>query len=130
MIKFSNKFVFRDRRSIYGRLALALFCLTLFTAIQIRSQVLPRSIFRVGEKLTYNISLGKFPDGGYAELYVVSRGKLSGKDAVEIRSKIKTLGLVSAAFVQLDESRTIFSAPDTGLPVYIRKTIKDGANSG
>ncbi|MFM9904137.1 MAG: DUF3108 domain-containing protein [Pyrinomonadaceae bacterium] len=90
------------------------------------AQTVNPSIFRVGEKLTYNISFGKFPDGGYAELYVVSRGRLGGQDAVEIRSRIKTVGLVSAAFVLLDENRTVFAVPDTGLPLYIRKTANEG----
>src|SRR5438445_13204808 len=55
------------------------------------------SIFQVGERLTYNISFGKIANAGYAELEVVSRGKIRGRDAVEIHSKIKTLDVVSAA---------------------------------
>lgn len=84
------------------------------------------TLFRVGEKLSYNLSFGKFKDGGYAELYVVSNGKLSGRDAIEIRSKVKTVGLVSASFVLLDESRTIFATPENGLPLFIRRTINNG----
>lgn len=75
--------------------------------------------FRVGEKLIYTISFGKIPNAGYAETYVISRGKIGGKDAVEIRGRVKTLDLVSAAFVMLDETRTTFAAPDTALPHYI-----------
>lgn len=82
--------------------------------------------FRVGEKLTYSISFGKLGNAGYAETYIASRGTLSGRDAIEIRSKIKTLDLVSAAFFMIDESRTIFVAPDTGLPLYISKNSNEG----
>ncbi|MFN2501049.1 MAG: DUF3108 domain-containing protein [Pyrinomonadaceae bacterium] len=74
--------------------------------------------FRVGEKLSYTVSYGKFRDAGYAEISVVSRGKLEGRDAVQLRSKIKTLDLVSAAFFQFDETRTAYAAADTGLPLY------------
>lgn len=77
------------------------------------------SIFRVGEKLSYTISFGKIPNAGYAETYVVSRGKIGGKDAVELRGKVKTMDVVSAAFFLFDESRTTFAAPDTGLPHYV-----------
>ncbi|HEX8637006.1 MAG TPA: DUF3108 domain-containing protein, partial [Pyrinomonadaceae bacterium] len=77
--------------------------------------------FRIGERLTYNISLGKFSNAGYAETYVVSRGKIGNKDAVELRSKIKTNDFVSAAFYLLDESRTTFAAADSGAPLYIRE---------
>jgi hypothetical protein len=84
--------------------------------------VLPASVFRVGERLTYNISFEKFTNAGYAELYVVSRGKLATRDAVELRSKIKTSELVSAAFYMLDESRTTFASAEKGFPLYTRRT--------
>ncbi len=84
------------------------------------------SLFRIGEKLAYTISFGKIADGGYAELYVASRGKIGGKDVVEIHSKAKTRGLVSASFFLIDEHRTVYASPDTGLPVFVRRTADDG----
>lgn len=83
------------------------------------------SIFRIGEKLRYTISFGKIADAGYAETNVISRGKINGKDAVEIRGRVKTVDLVSAAFFLFDESRTTFAAPDTGLPHYITSSSLD-----
>ena len=83
--------------------------------------------FRIGEKLTYGVSFGgRFTNAAYFEMSVISGGKLSGRDAVELRSKIKTLEMVSAAFVQLDESRIVYASPDTGLPIYIVKTDHSG----
>jgi hypothetical protein len=82
--------------------------------------------FRIGEKLTYGLAFGKFTNAGYAELSVVSGGKLSGRDAVELRSKIKTLEMVSAAFFQIDENRVVYVAPDTGMPIYIVNTDNSG----
>ncbi len=84
----------------------------------------PSSV-RIGEKLTYSISFGRFPNAGYAETNVVSRGKISGKDAIEIRSKVKTVELVSAAFFMFDESRTVYAAPDSLLPLYISTNSND-----
>lgn len=107
-------------------LAVFAFCVCATRITTARTFTTSSSLFRIGEKLIYNISFGKFRDGGFAELYVVSRGKLAGKDVVEIRSRTKTLGLVSAAFFLIDENRTVFASPDTGLPLYIRKTTNDG----
>jgi hypothetical protein len=87
---------------------------------------LPPTPFRVGEKLTYTVSLGRFKNAGFAEIYAVSRGKLNDRDAVELQSKFKTSEIVSAAFYFLDESRTTFAAADSGLPIYIRKTSNGG----
>ena len=84
------------------------------------------SNFRIGERLTYNMSFGPFANAGYAETYVVSRGKLGDRDAIELRSKIKTNDFVSAAFYLVDESRTTFASSETGLPLYIRKTVNAG----
>ena len=83
------------------------------------------SLFRVGEKISYNVSFGKIANAAYAETYVASRGKLSGRDAVEIRGRVKTLEMVSAAFFMVDESRSVYVAPDTGLPLYVTSSSKD-----
>jgi hypothetical protein len=74
--------------------------------------------FRIGERLTFNVSIGRFRDAAYAELYTVSRGRLGDKDAIELRAKFKTLDLASAASYLIDESRTTYVSPSTGLPLY------------
>jgi hypothetical protein len=81
---------------------------------------------RIGERLTYSVSLEKFSNVAYAELYVASRGRLSGQDAIEIRAKFKTLDFVSAAYYLIDESRTTFAAADSGLPLYISRAKNIG----
>jgi hypothetical protein len=96
--------------------------------------------FRVGERITYTVSLDKFKEAAYAEIYCVSRGALGGKDAIELRSKVKTLNLVSAAVAQIDEVRTTFVDPESGSPLYIsrvdnseglpKETISDLRQSG
>lgn len=83
-----------------------------------RAQQVPAGI-RVGEKITYSISFGPFANVGYAELSAVSRGKLGETDAVEIRSKFKTLEFFSAAFYSVDETRTVFADASSGLPLYV-----------
>lgn len=86
-----------------------------------KSQTLPPTAFRIGERLTYNVSFAGINNAAYAEMHVVSRGKLGDRDAVELYSKIKTNELVSALYL-IDESRTTFAASDSGLPIYVRKT--------
>lgn len=93
---------------------------------QLKAQTLPPTPFRIGERLTYNISFENINNAAYAEIYAVSRGKLGDKDAVELRSKIKTNELVSA-FYLVDETRTTFAASDSGLPLYTKKISNTGA---
>jgi hypothetical protein len=77
--------------------------------------------FRIGERLTYTISFNKYKNAAYAETYVVSRGKLGERDAIELQSKIKTMDFVSAAFYLIDETRTTYASAETGLPLYVRR---------
>ncbi len=77
--------------------------------------------FRIGERITYTVSLDKFKEAAYAEIYCVSSGALTGKAAIELRSKVKTLNIVSAAVAQIDESRTVFVDPESGSPIYISR---------
>lgn len=114
------------------RLYIVFFLFVLFVQQTASAQTTPKSNnlsqipFRIGERLTYNISFEKFNNVAFAELFVVSRGKLGDKNAIELRSKIKTTDLVSAAFYLLDETRTTFATAENGLPLYTRKTSNAG----
>ncbi|MEO6589103.1 MAG: DUF3108 domain-containing protein, partial [Pyrinomonadaceae bacterium] len=87
---------------------------------------IPAANFRVGERLTYNFSFEKFKDVAYAELFVASRGKLEGRNAVELYSKFKTVNILSAAFYLIDETRTTFVSSENGLPLYSRRISNAG----
>ena len=95
-----------------------------FVASSLAAQTDP--VFRIGEKLSYTLSFGGFEDGGYAETFVASRGKMAGRDAVEVRARFKTIGVVSASFMLVDETRSVFIDPATGLPLFIRRTENKG----
>jgi hypothetical protein len=81
--------------------------------------------YRIGERLTYNVSFNKMTDAAFAEIYVVSRGKLAGRDAVELQAKFKTMNLVSA-FYLVDEMRTSYVSAETGLPLYTKIVSYEG----
>jgi Protein of unknown function (DUF3108) len=76
----------------------------------------------IGERLTYSVSYEGFDNVGYLQLYTVSRGKLSGKDAVEYRARAKTYNMLGAAFLTVDESRQTFASTETGYPLYSLRT--------
>jgi hypothetical protein len=109
-------------KSIFSKVILFIAVAALSTVLSAQSP----SQFRVGEKLTYQISFDRFPNVGYAELHVASTGKLNGRDAVELRAKVKTLDFISAAFFLIDQSRTVYVARDSGLPIYVRTIDNNG----
>jgi hypothetical protein len=85
-----------------------------------------QNLFQIGERITYNISFEKYNNAAYAEIYVVSDGKLSGKDAVQLQAKLKSVDLFSAAFYLFDEVRTSFVGAESGLPLYVRSISNAG----
>lgn len=130
-----NKFILRV--DIYTKpflfkvlfvLGLSIFAGTGFGVMYAQTAVAdsPITQFRVGEKFTYSVSFERYSDVAFAEIGVVSRGALSGKDAVELYSKIKTLDFVSAAYYLVDETRTTFAAADSGFPLFAKKTDNTG----
>ncbi|MGH9949340.1 MAG: DUF3108 domain-containing protein [Pyrinomonadaceae bacterium] len=90
------------------------------SSFRANAQTEPAGVYRVGERITYNISLDKFKNVAYAETEVVSRGKFNGKDAFEIHSKLKTLNFVTVDFLLVDTARTVFVSPVDGSPIYVK----------
>lgn len=78
--------------------------------------------FRVGERLTYVLSTVRYPNAGFGEMSVVSRGRLGTRDVFELAAKFKTVDLFSATGFLADESFTTFVATDTGMPLFVKRT--------
>lgn len=93
---------------------------------QADAQAARTSPFKVGERLSYSVSFENIKDVAFLETSVASRGKLSGKDVVEIRGRLKTYTIVSAAFSMIDETRTVYANPETGMPLFVERTQFDG----
>jgi hypothetical protein len=117
-----NRFAHKNTAPIFG---IVFFLATICLAQDLsRPQTTPAGI-RIGERLTYTISFQRYENVGYAETFAISRGKLGESEAVEIRMKIKTSGLLSAIY-PIEESRTTFTSPDTGNPLFIRRSDNTG----
>lgn len=87
---------------------------------------LPPTPFRIGERVTYNVSTERYENAGFAEINVVSRGRLNGRDAVELNGRFRTTGLYSAQNL-VDEVFVSFVAAESGQPLYIkRSTLSSG----
>lgn len=81
--------------------------------------------YRVGERLTYNVSFSNFISAAHVELRVVSRGTFYGREAIQLRGAVKTTGVVSAALMALDNEYTTYIDPLTGQPFRSQQTIRE-----
>jgi hypothetical protein len=82
--------------------------------------------YKAGERLTYTISFNNKDSAAYAEIRVVSKGTLEGRDAIELFGKLRSLDILSAAFYLWDEARTTYVSADNGYPIYIRSVSNTG----
>jgi hypothetical protein len=117
-MKNENVFCMKMRysSSLIGLVAFLTFAMALSGAVV---DVFGQSrLFPGEEKLTYRILFDGYENAGYAELQIVGSGRLGDREAVELRSKIKTTNFVGAALVQVNERRITYVDPASGLPIY------------
>ncbi|MCS6874031.1 MAG: DUF3108 domain-containing protein [Pyrinomonadaceae bacterium] len=88
----------------------------IFLATSLYSQ---SQAYKIGERISYNVSFEKVKEAGYVELWVASQGKYKNEDAIELRAIIKTTGLLSAIH-HIDQNRVCLVSAKTGLPLYNR----------
>lgn len=82
--------------------------------------------YRVGEKLTYNISFSNFTSAGHVELFNAARGRFFNREGFELRARVQTVGVVHAALYAIDNEYTAYVDPQTGLPFRTRLQRHEG----
>ena len=74
--------------------------------------------YRIGERLTYNVSFSSFNTAAHVELLVAGRGAFFGRDGVQLKGHIETLGTVHAAVLALNNDYITYVDPSNGLPFH------------
>lgn len=83
------------------------------------------SPYRIGERLTYNVSWANFPDAAHLEVEVVSRGTHHGRDAIQLRAHVETTGVVNVALLAINNDYVTYINPESGLPFRSERTARD-----
>jgi hypothetical protein len=82
--------------------------------------------YRVGEKLTYNVSFSNFSNAARAELFVADSGKYFDRDAVVLRAHVETTEVISAALFALNNDYASYVSPENGQPFRVEQTARTG----
>ena len=85
--------------------------------------------YKVGEKLTYNISYSSFPSAAHAEFEIVARGTFYGRDALQLRAHVETSGVVNVALFAINNDYMTYIDPETGLPFRSQESARDAMTS-
>ena len=88
-----------------------------------------QSPYRVGERLTYNVSYSNFPSAAHVQLEVASRGMHFGRDAIQLRAHVETTGVVNVALYAINTDYTTYINPESGLPFRTEQTARDAIQS-
>jgi hypothetical protein len=106
-------------------------CLCAAASGQVRvdatSAPLSQAPYRPGERLTYTVSFSNFPTAAHVETQVVGRGQLHGREGVELRAHVETIGVISAALLALNVNQATFVDQATGLPYRAQQSFVQNA---
>ncbi len=80
------------------------------------SQPFSPAPYRVGERLTYNVSFSNFISAAHIELLVAARGNFFGREAIQLKGHIETTGMVNAALLALNNDYITYIDPANGMP--------------
>lgn len=72
--------------------------------------------YRVGERLTYDVSFSNFISAAHVEIRVVALGNFFGREAVLLRGHVETTGVVNVALLAINDDHLSYVDPQTGLP--------------
>ena len=85
--------------------------------------------YRVGERLTYNVSFAQFVSAGHIELYVAGRGRYFDRDGIQLQAHVETSGVVNAALLSLNNDYTTYVDAATGLPYRAQQVVREAGRT-
>lgn len=85
--------------------------------------------YRVGERLTYNVSFSSFISAAHVQLLVADRGTFFGREGIQLKGHVETSGVVNAALFAVNNDYITYVDPATGLPFHGQQIIRETARS-
>ncbi|HLN99627.1 MAG TPA: DUF3108 domain-containing protein, partial [Pyrinomonadaceae bacterium] len=91
------------------------------------SQPFSPAPYRIGERLTYNVSFSNFVSAAHVELLVSARGTFFGREGIQLKGHLETTGVVNAALFAINNDYITYVDPESGLPYRGQQTIRETA---
>ena len=83
------------------------------------------AIYRVGERLTYDVTFAQFVSAAHIEMFVAGRGRYFDRDGVELRAHVETSGIVNVALLALNNDYVTYVDAVTGLPYRSQIVVRE-----
>jgi hypothetical protein len=88
------------------------------------SQPFSPAPYKVGERLTYNVSFSNFVSAAHIELLVAGRGTFFGREGIQLKGHVETIGMVNAALYAVNNDYITYVDPASGLPYYGQQIVR------
>ena len=85
--------------------------------------------YRVGERLTYNVSFAQFVSAGHIEMFVAGRGRYFDRDGILLQAHVETSGVINAALLSLNNDYTTYVDAATGLPYRSQQVVREAGRT-
>jgi hypothetical protein len=85
--------------------------------------------YRVGERLSYNVSFSNFNTAAHVELFVAGRGNFFNHEGLQLRAHVETTGIVSAALYSINNDYTSYVDATSGLPFRTQQVIREAGRT-
>jgi hypothetical protein len=97
------------------------------SATDVVSQPFSPAPYKVGERLTFNVSFSNFISAAHVEILVAARGTFFGREGIQLKGHIETTGVVNAALFPINDDYITYVDPETGLPYRAQQTARGGS---
>src|SRR5688572_2152897 len=88
------------------------------------SQPFSPAPYKVGERLTFNVSVSNFISAAHIELLVAGRGTFFGREGIQLKGHVETNGVVNVALFAINNDYISYVDPATGLPFHSQKIMR------
>ncbi len=85
--------------------------------------------YRVGERLTYDVTFANFVSAAHIETFVAARGRFFDRDGLQLRCHVETTGIVNASLYAINNDYTTYVDSKTGQPYRSKQLIRESGRS-
>jgi Protein of unknown function (DUF3108) len=94
------------------------------SAAQSSSEPFSPAPYKLGERLTYNVSFSSFVSAAHIEMLVAGRGNFYNREGIQLKGHVETIGMVNAALFAVNNDYVTYVDPGSGSPYYGQQIIR------
>jgi hypothetical protein len=85
--------------------------------------------YRVGERLTYDVTFSSFINAAHVEIFVAARGNYFNREGIQLRGHVETTGIVNATLFAVNNDYTSYIDAQSGQPYRSQQVVREGGRT-